>query len=75
MAVAPVVIGKIADRYGRVQAVHLPIAAQLAGAAGFVLVIHFILKNGVRHPVLARHWDAEFPDSLAPVEALALERS
>jgi predicted MFS family arabinose efflux permease len=75
MAVAPVVIGRLADRYGLVRALHVPIAAQLVGAASFLLVIHFIQKNGMRHPVLARHWSAEFPDGLAPAEVLALERS
>jgi MFS transporter, Spinster family, sphingosine-1-phosphate transporter len=75
MAVAPVVIGRLADRYGLARALHAPIVAQLIGAAFFVLVIYFIRKNGVRHPALARHWRTDFSDGLSPAEALVLEGS
>src|SRR5208282_545090 len=59
MALAPLIIGKIADRYNLITAFHIPIAAQLVGAALFVVVIQCIRRNGLRHPALARHWRAE----------------
>jgi predicted MFS family arabinose efflux permease len=59
MALAPVVVGKVADRYNLITALHIPIAAQLVGGACFLLVIHYIRRHGVRHPALARHWESE----------------
>lgn len=56
MAVAPLVIGKIADHYNLVTALHIPIAAQLLGAAFFLVVIQCIRRNGLHHPVIAHHW-------------------
>ena len=56
MAAAPLLIGKVADRYNLITALHVPIAAQLFGAAFFVVVIQCIRRNGLHHPVLARHW-------------------
>jgi MFS family permease len=56
MAVAPLVIGKIADHYNLVTALHIPIAAQLLGAAFFLVVIQCIRRNGLRHPVIAHYW-------------------
>jgi len=72
MAVAPVVIGRLADHYNLITALHVPILAQLAGAAFFVVVIQCIRHDGLRHPVLARHWD-DTPCALAPEFALAFE--
>ncbi|HUJ95126.1 MAG TPA: MFS transporter [Terriglobales bacterium] len=72
MAVAPLIVGKIADRYDLITALHIPIAAQLIGAAFFVVVIFCIRRSGLRHPVLARHWEAE-PAGLAPRTALGFE--
>jgi MFS transporter, Spinster family, sphingosine-1-phosphate transporter len=72
MAVAPVVIGRLADHYNLITALHVPILAQLAGAAFFVVVIQCIRHDGLRHPVLARHWD-DAPCALAPGVALAFE--
>jgi MFS family permease len=74
MAIAPVVIGRLADRYNLITALHVPILAQLAGAAFFVVVIQCIRHDGLRHPVLARHWDDELC-TLAPGVALAFEDS
>jgi MFS family permease len=74
MAIAPVVIGKLADRYNLITALHVPILAQLTGAAFFLLVIRCIRHDGLRHPVLARHWDDE-PCKLSPEVALAFEES
>jgi MFS family permease len=59
MALAPLIIGKIADRYNLITAFHVPIAAQLVGAALFLVVIQCIRRNGLRHPALARHWRTE----------------
>lgn len=75
IAVAPLVIGKLADRYGLFTALHIPIAAQLLGAAFFVLVIYFIRRNGLRHPALARHWNEESCRVLPQAIALGLESS
>jgi predicted MFS family arabinose efflux permease len=74
MAVAPVVIGRLADRYNLITALHVPILAQLAGAAFFVVVIQCIRQDGLRHPALARHWD-DAPHALAPGIALVFEDS
>ncbi|MGA2858460.1 MAG: MFS transporter [Candidatus Sulfotelmatobacter sp.] len=74
MAVAPVVIGRLADRYSLITALHVPIFAQLAGAAFFIVVIQCIRHDGLRHPVLARHWD-DAPCALAPGVALAFEET
>ncbi|HEX7424579.1 MAG TPA: MFS transporter [Terriglobales bacterium] len=72
MAIAPLVIGRLADRYNLITALHVPILAQLAGAAFFLVVIQCIRHDGLRHPVLARHWD-DAPCTLAPGVALAFE--
>ena len=72
MAIAPVVIGRVADRYNLITALHVPVVAQLAGAAFFVLVIQCIRHDGLRHPILARHWDDE-PGTLVPERELAFE--
>ncbi len=72
MAIAPVVIGRVADRYNLITALHVPIMAQLAGAAFFVLVIQCIRHDGLHHPVLARHWENE-PGTLVPAVALVFE--
>jgi MFS family permease len=74
MTVAPVVIGRLADHYNLITALHVPIVAQLAGAAFFLVVIYCIQHDGLRHPVLARHWD-DAPCALAPGVALAFEET
>lgn len=74
MTVAPVVIGRIADRYNLITALHVPIVAQLAGAAFFLIVIYCIHHDGLRHPVLARHWD-DAPCAVPAGVALAFEDS
>lgn len=72
MAIAPVVIGRVADRYNLITALHVPIFAQLAGAAFFILVIQCIRKDGLHHPVLARHWDEEARDLPSDILAEAV---
>ena len=57
MALAPLVVGRAADRYGLVRALHIPIAAQLMGGACFVLVVLLIRQHGLHHRALSRHWE------------------
>lgn len=59
MALAPLIVGWIADRSNLITALNVPIACQLLGAAFFILVIRSIRRNGLHHPALARHWDEE----------------
>jgi MFS family permease len=73
MALAPLIIGKVADRYNLITALHIPIAAQLLGAAFFIVVIQCIRRNGLRHPVIAHHWVDEACDVMSPAMALDLE--
>jgi MFS family permease len=75
MAIAPIVIGRVADRYGLITALHIPILAQLIGAASFVVVIQCIRRHGLHHPVLARHWEEEQLHSLVPVVEMTMEVS
>lgn len=63
MALAPLIVGRAADRYGLVRALHIPIAAQLIGGACFVLVVFLIRHHGLHHRVLSRHWE---PKPLMP---------
>ena len=59
MALAPVLIGAIADRSGLVSALHAAVAAQVLGGALFLGVPYFIWRNGMHHPALDRYWEAE----------------
>ena len=71
MALAPLVVGRAADRYGLVHALRIPIAAQLMGGACFVLVVLLIRQHGLHHRVLSRHWE---PEPLLPsLETAELE--
>ena len=63
MAFAPLIIGRAADRYGLITALHIPIVSQLIGAACFAVVVLLIRRHGLHHPVLSRHWEAQI---LAP---------
>jgi len=56
MALAPLVIGRAADRYGLIKALHIPIASQLIAGAGFGIVVLLIRRHGLQHPMLSRHW-------------------
>ena len=55
MALAPLLIGRIADRYSLMTALHVPLVAQLVGGALFLWVIYFIRRHGLHHPALAHH--------------------
>jgi len=70
MAVAPLLIGKVADRSNLITALHIPIASQLFGALFFVVVIQCIRRSGLRHPLLARHWAEKPAGLLQPIMAL-----
>jgi len=74
MAIAPMVIGRLADRHDLIYALHIPIIAQLLGAGFFVVVIQCIRHDGLRHPALARYWDDD-PEETAPEIALVFEES
>ena len=54
-AAAPWLVGSIADRYGLLAGMHAAVAAQLIGGLLYLLVIHFIRRDGLQHPVLARY--------------------
>ncbi|MGC1453113.1 MAG: MFS transporter [Candidatus Sulfotelmatobacter sp.] len=56
MALAPLIIGRAADRYGLINALHIPIASQLIAGACFGIVVLLIRRHGLQHPVLSRHW-------------------
>jgi MFS family permease len=57
MALAPLIIGRAADRYGLINALHIPIAAQLIGGVCFGVAVWLIRRHGLHHPVLRRHWE------------------
>ena len=49
------VIGKIADRYDLLTAMHTALAAQVAGGLCFLSVIYLIRRHGLHHPALAEY--------------------
>ena len=57
MVLAPVIIGRAADRYGLINALHIPIASQLIAGLCFGIVVLLIRHHGLQHPVLSRHWE------------------
>jgi MFS family permease len=59
MAVAPVLIGALADKAGLVRALHAAVIAQLIGGMLFLGVPYFIRRNGLHHPALAKYWEKE----------------
>jgi hypothetical protein len=73
MAIAPLVIGRLADRHDLIYALHVPIIAQLVGAAFFIVVIQCIRQHGLRHPLLARHWEDPPCELATPAVALVFE--
>jgi predicted MFS family arabinose efflux permease len=68
MALAPLVVGRAADRYGLINALHIPVAAQLIGGACFLFVVFLIRQHGLHHRALSRHWE---PKPLMPSLASA----
>jgi MFS family permease len=73
MALAPLLIGKVADRYNLITALHIPIAAQLIGAAFLLLVIRYIRRDGLHHPSIARLWVDESSGEPPQTIVLGLE--
>jgi MFS transporter, Spinster family, sphingosine-1-phosphate transporter len=73
MALAPLLIGKVADRYNLITALHIPIAAQLIGAAFLLVVIQLIRRDGLHHPSIARLWVDESTGELPQTIVLGLE--
>src|SRR5215469_9942086 len=61
MALAPLIIGRAADQYGLIDALHIPIVSQLIGGACFGVVVWLIRRHGLQHPVLRRHWEGTPP--------------
>jgi MFS transporter, Spinster family, sphingosine-1-phosphate transporter len=59
MAMAPLVIGAIADRYGLLWALHGALVSQLIGGGLFAAVPYCIHRDGVHHEALAPHWARE----------------
>jgi len=57
MALAPLIIGWAADRYGLINALHIPIISQLIGGACFALVVFLIRRHGLHHAVFEHHWE------------------
>jgi predicted MFS family arabinose efflux permease len=72
MALAPLVIGRAADRYGLINALHIPIASQLVAGACFGIVVLLIRRHGLQHPMLSRHWRR---DPVGPLVTAELEAS
>ena len=68
MALAPLIVGRAADRYGLINALHIPIVAQLIGGACFAVAVFLIRRHGQHDPVLRRHWEGR---TLAPSLATA----
>jgi predicted MFS family arabinose efflux permease len=64
MALAPLVIGRAADHYGLIRALHIPLVCQLLGVLVFAVVIQCIRSHGLHHPVLARHWQEQEEETM-----------
>jgi len=65
MALAPLVVGRAADTFGLITALHIPIVSQLVAGAFFGLVVLLVRRQGLEHPVFGQHWQA----TLIPVTA------
>lgn len=68
MALAPVLIGAIADRAGLVTALHTAIASQIIGGLLFAMVPVLIRRDGLHHKALAKYWAAENPPATSALE-------
>ncbi|HXE89393.1 MAG TPA: MFS transporter [Terriglobales bacterium] len=60
-ALAPWLVGGIADRYGLLAGMHAALGAQLVGGLLYLLVIYFIRRDGLKHPVLAAYHAPTIP--------------
>lgn len=59
MALAPLVIGIFADRFGLIWALHAAISAQVIGGLMFLSVPYLIHRDGTHHRALKRYWEIE----------------
>jgi predicted MFS family arabinose efflux permease len=59
MALAPLVIGIVADRFGLLWALHAAMTAQVAGGLLFLSVPYLIHRDGLHHRALGRYWEIE----------------
>lgn len=66
MALAPLIIGRAADTYGLITALHIPIVSQLIAGAFFGVVVLLVRRQGLEHPVFRQQWQAK----LVPVTEL-----
>jgi predicted MFS family arabinose efflux permease len=59
MAVAPLLIGTIADHYGLMTGLESAIVFQLMGGLLFLYVPYFIRRDGLHHKALKRYWQGD----------------
>jgi len=59
MAVAPLLIGTIADHYGLMAGLESAIVFQLMGGLLFLYVPYFIRRDGLHHKALKKYWQGD----------------
>ena len=59
MAVAPLLIGTIADHYGLMTGLESAIVFQLMGGLLFLYVPYFIRRDGLHHKALKKYWEGD----------------
>ena len=59
MAVAPLLIGTIADHYGLMTGLESAIVFQLMGGMLFLYVPYFIRRDGLHHKALKKYWEGD----------------
>jgi MFS family permease len=59
MAVAPLLIGTIADHYGLMTGLESAIVFQLMGGLLFLYVPYFIRRDGLHHKALKKYWKGD----------------
>jgi MFS family permease len=71
MAIAPLLIGTIADQYGLMTGLESAIVFQLIGGLLFLYVPYFIRRDGLHHNGLTKYWqgDAHFKAAQSAVTA------
>lgn len=65
-AVAPLLVGKFAQRYGLPAGMHVALTAQFIGGLCFIVVVALIRRDGLRHPALDQY-RAVVPASQLPI--------
>jgi MFS family permease len=69
MAIAPLVVGAIADRYGLLRAMQAAIAAQVTGGISFISVALLIDRYGLAHSALTGYATVETASELPVADA------